>query len=267
MTQNGRPRKPAGDTVAVAIPARFASTRLPGKMLIEIAGKPLIRYVWERALSSRLAGSAVVATDDERIRAAVEGFGGHAEMTSADCASGTDRIAELVRTGRLEASIIVNVQGDEPEIDPAHIDMAASLLLEDPRADISTLAAPVATLAEYQDPNAVKAVVGADGFALYFSRASVPFIRDGANDDTDFSALGVYRHIGLYAYRKEALLSFAGAGEGRLERIERLEQLRALEMGLRIKVGLVESACIGIDTEKDLREFEKRIRNRKESSS
>jgi 3-deoxy-manno-octulosonate cytidylyltransferase (CMP-KDO synthetase) len=245
--------------VAVAIPARFGSTRLPGKMLIEVGGKPLVRHVWEKARGSKLASEVVVVTDDERVQGAAIGFGARAEMTSAEHRSGTDRIAELVVSGRLEAAIVVNVQGDEPEIDPDHIDAAAGLLVDDQGADVATLASPVASMEEYGDPNAVKVVVGGDGFALYFSRAPVPFVRDGLGEEPDFGKVGIYRHIGLYAYRREALVRWADAAPSRLEGLEKLEQLRALEIGLRIKVAIVGSAPAGIDTEEDLRAFRERI--------
>ncbi len=251
-----------GVTVAVAIPARFGSTRLAGKMLLEAGGKPLVQHVWERASSSKLAGTVVIATDDERIRKAAEGFGARAEMTSPSCQSGTDRIAELISDGRLAADIIVNVQGDEPEMNPAHIDAAASLLLEDAAADVATLATPVESLAEYENPNAVKVVLAADGYALYFSRAGVPFVRDGVGENADFARLGIYRHVGLYAYRREALVRWAEAAPSRLERLEKLEQLRALETGLRIKAAVVGAAPPGIDTEEDFQAFKKRLESR-----
>jgi 3-deoxy-manno-octulosonate cytidylyltransferase (CMP-KDO synthetase) len=253
-----------GDTtappkVAVAIPARFGSTRLPGKMLIEVGGKPLVQHVWEKARGSKLASEVVVVTDDERVQGAAIGFGGRAEMTAEEHRSGTDRIAELVLSGELDAAIIVNVQGDEPEIDPDYIDAAAGLLLDDPKADVATLASPVGSIEEYGNPNAVKVVLGGDDFALYFSRAPVPFVRDGVGEEPDFGKLGIYRHIGLYAYRRDALLRWADAAPSRLEGLEKLEQLRALEIGLRIKVAIVESAPAGIDTEEDLKAFRKRI--------
>ena len=261
MKPRGRGRGAAAE-IAVAIPARFASTRLAGKMLLEAAGKPLIQHVWERASLSKLAGTVVIATDDERIRRAAVGFGARAEMTSASCRSGTDRIAELVSTGRLDADIIVNLQGDEPEMDPSHIDAAASLLLEDATADIATLASPVASPDEYGDPNAVKVVLASDGLAIYFSRAKVPFVREGLDETADFAALGIYRHIGLYACRREALLRWAEAPPSRLENLEKLEQLRALEIGLRIKAAVVTAAPAGIDTERDFKAFQRRLESR-----
>lgn len=256
MAKVGRPRaRTKRGAVAVVIPARYASTRLPGKPLLRVGGKYLIEYVWERASASRRASAVVIATDDERICAAARSFGASVEMTSAEHQSGTDRIAELVSSGRLSADIIVNVQGDEPEIDSRSIDLAAELLLDDGGADIGTLVTPVASIEEYDNPNAVKAVVGADGYALYFSRARVPYVRDGLPPDSDFAALGIYRHLGLYSYRKAALVSFSRAPQSRLEKLEKLEQLRALETGLRIKVAVTDSAPAGIDTPEDFRRF------------
>lgn len=257
-SQGASPAGRARMKVAIAIPARFASTRLPGKMLLEVNGRPLIQYTWERARASRLASSVVIVTDDERIATAARAFGAVAEMTSPDCASGTDRVAQLVRSGRLDADIVVNVQGDEPEMDPALIDAAAEILIEDEAADIATLAVPVASLEEYNDPNAVKVVIAADGRALYFSRAPVPFVRDGVGDAAEAADLGICRHIGLYACRREALLEWTSAPETHLERLEKLEQLRALECGLRIRVATVAQAPPGIDTLEDFKAFEKR---------
>ncbi len=255
--------KADGGSVAIVIPARYASTRLPGKPLLQVDGKYLIQYVHERAARSKHAGSVIIATDDERIAQAARSFGAAVEVTG-EHASGTDRIAALVREGRVSGDIIVNVQGDEPEIDPANIDAAAALLLEDERADIATLVTPVASLEEYANPNAVKAVVGPDGYALYFSRATVPYVRDGVSADADFAALGIYRHLGLYAYRRDAILAFSEAPQSRLEKLERLEQLRALEMGLAIKTAIAKSAPAGIDTQADFRAFVERQERQKE---
>ena len=259
MDAQDTPEAPEQPEVAIAIPARFASTRLPGKMLLEVEGKPLIQYTWEEACASRLAAEVVIATDDERIADAARGFGARVEMTDPQCASGTDRIAELVRSGRLDADIIVNVQGDEPEIEPGAIDAAAQVLLDDESARIATLAAPVASREEYRDPAAVKIAVASDGCALYFSRAPVPFVRDGFGSLTP-ADMGICRHVGLYACRRGALLEWAGAPPTRLERLENLEQLRALECELKIKVVMIEKAPAGIDTRADFKAFEKRLR-------
>jgi 3-deoxy-manno-octulosonate cytidylyltransferase (CMP-KDO synthetase) len=245
--------------VAVAIPARFASTRLAGKLLLDVAGRPLIQYTWERASLSQLASSVVIAADDERIIAAARSFGARAEMTDPGHKSGTDRIAELVRRGDLDGEIVVNVQGDEPEIDPRVIDSAVRLLIDDPSADIATVAVPIGSLEEYRDPNAVKIALAESGFALYFSRATIPFVREGLDADADFAALGIYRHVGLYAYRREELLRFSAAAPSRLERLEKLEQLRALDMGLKIKVAVASAAPAGIDTREDFEAFVERV--------
>ena len=261
MAKEGRaPGRGPSAAVVIVIPARYASTRLPGKPLLQVDGKYLLQYVWEQASKSRLASRVVIATDDARIIDAARSFGADAEMTSASHQSGTDRIAELVRAGKLDAAIIVNVQGDEPEIAPDNIDAAISLLVDDERADIATLVTPIASISEYENPNAVKAVVAPDGFALYFSRARVPFVRDGIDETADFGALGIYRHLGLYAYRREALVSFSAAPASRLEKLEKLEQLRALELGLRIKTVVTLDAPAGIDTEEDFRAFVERRR-------
>lgn len=235
----------------IVIPARYASTRFPGKALAPLNGKPLIQHVYERSQGARLADSVVVATDDERILKAVEAFGGRAVMTSPAHPTGTDRVAEVA--ARSEYDIIVNVQGDEPLIRPEIIDSAIRLL-DDARASIGTLAKRTAKPREILDPNVVKVVTDAEGFALYFSRAPIPYDRNawqglGAKSITKGA---VYKHIGLYAYRREALLRLAALSPSRLEQTEKLEQLRALEHGMRIKVGITEYETTGVDTPEDL---------------
>ena len=222
----------------VAIPARHGSTRLPGKVLAPINGKPMLQWVYERA---RAAGArdVLIATDDAGIAAAARAFGADARMTSAAHASGTDRIAELAAIERWpEADIVVNVQGDEPLIPPALIRQVADLLDSDPEAAIATLATPVESLAEFLDPNAVKVVADAKGRALYFSRAPIPWNRDGASAGLSSQRLfyGARRHIGIYAYRVGALRTLASLAPTALEKSEKLEQLRALEHGLLIRV-------------------------------
>jgi 3-deoxy-manno-octulosonate cytidylyltransferase (CMP-KDO synthetase) len=222
----------------VVIPARFASVRLPGKPLLPLAGKPMIQWVYERARRSS-AQRVVVATDDERIAAVVRELGGEAAMTAATHASGTDRIAELARReGWDEADIVVNLQGDEPLMPPALVDQVAALFDEHPSADITTLCVPLDSVAALLDPNVVKVVLDARQRALYFSRAPIPWERDGAGErlDTQTSCAGAQRHLGLYAYRTAALLRLASLPPSRLERIEKLEQLRALENGMDIRV-------------------------------
>lgn len=250
-----------GERVAVVIPARYASTRLPGKPLLVAGGKSILEHVWRNSSRCALAGEVIIATDDQRIESAAKGFGARVEMTG-EHSSGTDRIAELVLSGRVDADVIVNVQGDEPEMDPANIDMAVRLLLDDEAADIGTLVTPVTSVAEYENPNAVKAVVTDKSYALYFSRARVPYVRDGIGRGPDLSVQGIYRHLGLYAYRRAALIEFSEAPESRLETLEKLEQLRALEMGLTIKVAVTGNAPAGIDTEEDFRAFVERLESR-----
>jgi 3-deoxy-manno-octulosonate cytidylyltransferase (CMP-KDO synthetase) len=222
----------------IVIPARYASTRLPGKALRAIAGKPMLQWVHERACAAG-AAEVLIATDDERIVRAAQGFGAHALLTAPTHACGTDRIAEVARARAWAATdIVVNVQGDEPLIPRVLIQQVAALLSMHPQADIATLATPIDSLVEFLDPNVVKVVRDAQGRALYFSRAPIPFNRDGAAaglaSQCDFS--GAHRHIGLYAYRVAALLRLATLPVGQLEARERLEQLRALEHGLSIQV-------------------------------
>ena len=237
----------------VIIPARHASTRLPGKMLAAIGGRPLIQWVWQRATASG-ARRVIIATDDERIRAAAAAFGAECVLTSAAHASGTDRVAEVARRCAFgPQEVVVNVQGDEPLIEPRLIADLAGALSQNPSADIATAVAPIRSLEEFIDPNCVKALRGAAGQALYFSRAPVPWPRDRcvAGRPDDFS--GAWRHIGIYAYRVEGLLRFAGLRPTPLEDIERLEQLRALENGMRIQLlCLADAPPAGVDTPQDL---------------
>lgn len=223
----------------IVIPARYGSTRFPGKALVPLAGKPMIQWVHERCRGTR-ASEILVATDDERIRRVAEGFGAKVVMTAASHASGTDRIAEVARVAGwpLEA-LVVNVQGDEPLIPPALIDQVAERLAQDTHgASIATLASTCRALEEFLDPNVVKVVIDDRGHALYFSRAPIPWNRDGAkqgfNSQRRFD--GARRHLGIYAYRVGALLQLAAAPVAPLEDLEKLEQLRALSIGLRIAV-------------------------------
>jgi len=236
--------------VAVVIPARYASVRLPGKPLAQIDGRPMIWYVWEKARKSRLATRVVVATDDERIAAAVRGFGGEARMTSPSCASGTDRVAETARG--LTEEIIVNLQGDEPMMHPSVIDAVAAPLIRDPSVSMTTAALPGEDPEEFLRPSVVKVVVDARGDALYFSRAPIPHYRDAGT--------GRYRkHLGIYGYRKEFLFAVAALPPTSLEEAERLEQLRVLQNGYRIRVVDVEHDSVGVDTPEDLTAVEERL--------
>ena len=228
------------------IPARYASTRLPGKPLKEIAGKPMIEWVYRQALASG-ASRVIVATDDERIAAACRKFDAPVELTSSEHPSGTDRIAELARRFAWDdQQIVVNVQGDEPLISPLSIAQAARLLAWHPQASIATLMVPLQDDAEFHDPNFVKVITDRDGWALYFSRAPIPWPRDGGKP-------AAQRHIGLYAYRAVSLKAISAAPPCALEEIERLEQLRALWLGHRIIVVVaVEPPSPHVDTEDDL---------------
>jgi 3-deoxy-manno-octulosonate cytidylyltransferase (CMP-KDO synthetase) len=247
----------------VIIPARFGSTRLPGKPLLHIGGRPLIQWVWQSAVASG-AASVLVATDDERIRAAAAKFGADCMMTSADHASGTDRIAEAVRSRRLPAdAIVVNLQGDEPAMPAAVISDVAQALHEVAGSDIGTAVAPIESLQEFLDPNCVKALRARDGRALYFSRAPVPWPRDHISAERPASYAGAWRHIGIYAYRVRSLLQFAAWPPTPLETTERLEQLRALEHGMHIHlVALAEAPPAGIDTPADLERVKAELQKR-----
>jgi len=221
------------------IPARYDSSRLPGKVLLALGGKPMLQWVWERARASR-ADEVLVATDDARVARAAESFGAQVLMTAAAHASGTDRIAEAAWHRRWpDDDLIVNIQADEPLMPPALIDQVSELLEARPWAHIATLASPLASLEELTDPNVVKVVTGSAGRALYFSRAPIPWDREGASSglSSQRSFAGARRHIGLYAYRVGALRGLAALTPSPLEQREKLEQLRALENDLAIVVG------------------------------
>ena len=237
----------------VVIPARFGAARLPGKPLLALAGKPLLQWTWESACASG-AASVTVATDDERIRAAAAGFGARCAMTSPQHASGTDRIAEVVRDARLDAEdIVVNLQGDEPLMPAALIADLAAALAQRPQVDIATAVAPIADRAQFLDPNCVKALRALSGRALYFSRAPVPWPRDAVTDGAPTAYAGAWRHIGIYAYRVRSLLAFAACTPTPLENAEKLEQLRALEHGMYIHLlTLAQAPPAGVDTPADL---------------
>lgn len=225
------------------IPARYASTRLPGKPLRDIAGKPMIVRVYERAVQAKRVQDVVVATDDERIRTAVEEHGGRAVMTRTDHVTGTDRLAEVAEK-MTDYDLIINVQGDEPLIDPTVIDALVEPFLADARLSMATAKTLLTDEEEIANPNNVKVITDLTGNALYFSRARIPYARnEGAN---------VYKHIGIYAYRRDFLLSYARMAQTPLERSESLEQLRALENGHRIHVIETDAVFIGVDTEEDL---------------
>jgi 3-deoxy-manno-octulosonate cytidylyltransferase (CMP-KDO synthetase) len=231
-------------SVLAVIPARYHSTRFPGKILADIAGRPMVEHVYRRASAARLVHAVIVATDDERIAAAVRGFGGAAIMTRADHVSGTDRIAEVVAAHPCRA--VVNLQGDEPLIEPETIDAAVRPLLDDSTIEISTLSRPFIDIDEFRNPNVVKVVTDDRGHALYFSRSPIPFPR-GATLPAPARA-----HVGLYVYRRETLLKLGGLAAAPLEIVESLEQLRALAHGMRIRVVETNHPAAGVDTPADL---------------
>lgn len=240
----------------VVIPARFDSSRLPGKVLLPLAGKPMLQWVHERARSCN-AEQVIVATDDERIATAARDFGAEVAMTARTHVSGTDRIAEVAAARQwADGDIVVNVQGDEPLIPPAVIQQVAQLLDTHARADIATLAARIETLNDFNDPNNVKVACDATGRALYFSRAPIPWNRDAPTTLTP----ACFRHIGIYAYRVSALRRLASLPPSRLEQIEKLEQLRALENAMEIRVALaVERPLADVNTAADLERAERAL--------
>jgi 3-deoxy-manno-octulosonate cytidylyltransferase (CMP-KDO synthetase) len=240
----GPPSKPVFVPAIAVIPARYESSRLPGKALADICGRPMIEHVYRRTASARSIQSVIVATDDERIYRAVQQFGGVARMTSASHQSGTDRIAEIAP--ELRAEVIVNVQGDEPLIEPDMIDEAVAPFSSDATLMMSTLRRRIDDEAERQNPHVTKVVVDRQDCALYFSRAPIPFVRSGS------PAAPAWRHIGLYVYRRECLLQLASLPPTAMEQSEALEQLRALEHGVRIRVVETQFDSIGVDTDEDL---------------
>ena len=238
--------------VVIVIPARMGSTRFPGKVLADLVGKPIIQHVYERAQRAKGADEVIIATDSTEVAEAVSSFGGRAVMTSPDHASGTDRIAEAA--AGLDCDIIVNVQGDEPLMEPSTIEATIGLLT-DSSADMGTAAVRISSDETARDPNSVKVVFGKDGFALYFSRSPIPFHRDiwkGPSSATAGRGTRLYKHIGIYSYRRDALMRLSELPPTELEMTERLEQLRALESGMRIKVAVVDSDTPGVDTPEDL---------------
>lgn len=244
------------------IPARYASTRFPGKPLAPLDGKPVIRHVWQQV--TQVFADAVVATEDARIFDAVEAFGGRAVMTSPDHRSGTDRCREALERLGGTPDVVVNVQGDEPFIHPSQLE-AVARCFDDPATDIATLVKPFAAvdgLAALENPNSPKVVLGTEGQALYFSRSVIPYLR-GVPRDEWLSRHTFYKHIGLYAFRRETLRKVTDLPQSALERAESLEQLRWLEHGFRIRTGITEVETIGIDTPEDLAKAEVFLKTRK----
>lgn len=238
---------------AIIIPARYGSTRLEGKPLLEVAGKPVIQWVYEKAQQSKLADTVIVATDDKRIFDCVNNFGGTAEMTSVNHKCGSDRIMEVV-SRHPEIEYICNLQGDEPLIESDSIDAVIKNVVEDANADISTLIRKI-TPQEAENPNLVKCVIDNNGFALYFSRSKIPYERNEG-------IATFYGHLGIYGYKRKALETMTNLVQTPLERTESLEQLRALENGMKIKTSVVDFVPVGIDTKDDLEKFRQIIEKR-----
>ena len=243
------------------IPARLHSTRLPRKLLLAETGRPLIEYTWRAARLAESLKQVIVAADSDEFVAVVSAFGGRCELTG-EHPSGTDRIAEVARNCCPDGDIFVNIQGDEPEIDPANIDAVVKALVDCPDAQMATLATPMTSLEQVRASSCVKVVVGGDGRALYFSRAVIPYCRDREPEEALRTDRPWLLHLGIYAYRAEFLRQLTRLPPSRLEQWEKLEQLRALEAGARIQVALVEHHSVGIDTPEDYARFVERQRAR-----
>ncbi len=240
------------------IPARYASTRLPAKPLVDLLGKPMIQRVYERARMARSLDQVVVATDDERIASVVRSFGGTAIMTSPDLRSGTDRMAAVAE--QMPADLYVNVQGDEPLIDPAMIDQAVRLMDEDPSAQVGTLARRITSVDDLRSPSVVKVVMEHTGRARYFSRSPIPFVRDEPSPERWLERHEFYKHIGLYVFRGEFLKTYVNLPQSKLELAEGLEQLRVIENGYAIRVGVTDLDSIPIDTPQDVERVTRLLR-------
>lgn len=236
---------------AIIIPARYGSSRLEGKPLLEACGKPIIQWVWEKGIKCNGIDRVIVATDDERIYNACKGFGAEVEMTSTEHKSGSDRIAE-VASRHPEISYIINVQGDEPLIEPDNIELVRKGVVEDDNADISTLVREIKDEDEINNPNLVKCVFDINGYAMYFSRSKIPYERNQGK--TKF-----YGHLGIYGYKKEALFKMTKLAQTPCEMAESLEQLRALQNGMKIRVSVVENVPVGIDTMEDFNRFKSMV--------
>lgn len=243
--------------IIVVIPARYGSSRFAGKVLAEDTGKYLVQHTYERAMCARTVETALIATDDGRVMEACGKFGAVCVMTSAEHQSGTDRIAEAI--AQISADIVVNVQADEPEIDPAYIDQVAALLVDHPEASMATLLAPFENAEDIANPNIVKCITDSTNRAIYFSRSVIPYDREA----TGVGAVENYkRHLGIYAYRRDFLMEFTAQEPSFLEQTEKLEQLRAIENGYTILTGMVPRAWDGVDTEEQYRAFVARMTQR-----
>ena len=242
------------------IPARFQSTRLPQKLLLAETGRTVLEYTWRAASKAKSLTGLIIAADSSEILDAVTKFGGRCEMTG-EHPSGTDRIAEVASRCCPDGDIFVNIQGDEPEIDPANIDAVVKALIDCPDAQMATIGTPMKTLEQVQATSCVKLVQGGDGRALYFSRAPIPFCRDRDSEEVLASEHPWILHVGIYAYRRDFLFALTKLPPSRLEKLEKLEQLRALEAGARIQVAIVEHRSVGIDTPEDYARFVERCRS------
>ncbi|MFO7890957.1 MAG: 3-deoxy-manno-octulosonate cytidylyltransferase [bacterium] len=239
------------------IPARYASSRLPGKPLADIGGKPMIQRVWERAKKSKHTDKIIIATDDKRIYGSVKQFTNDVIMTPVELESGTDRVAYTARN--YEADIIVNIQGDEPFISPEEVDQVAEILINDPHPVMGTLIKKIKNAEELESPDTAKVVIDREGYAIYFSRSPIPFKR-GFSDKNEWLKQGTYyKHIGIYSYRKNFLKKFFNQESGLLENTERLEQLRVLENGYRIKTAVTDYEPMCVDTKEDLKRVREKI--------
>lgn len=236
------------------IPARLQSTRLPRKLLLNQTGKPLIQYAWEAACRARSLDDVIVATDSEEIAMSVRNFGGRAELTGGH-PSGTDRVAEVARRCCPQAEIVVNIQGDEPETNPDHLDQLVAQFANGPQIEMATLATRIADREHLDAPSCVKVVCNAEGRALYFSRCPIPYCRDQAPEELLAADSPWLLHVGVYAYRRDFLLKLTELPPSRLEQLEKLEQLRALEAGAAIQVARIEQRSVGIDTPDDYAQF------------
>jgi 3-deoxy-manno-octulosonate cytidylyltransferase (CMP-KDO synthetase) len=247
--------------IVIVIPARYGSSRLPGKPLVSIAGKPMIQRVYERAKLSQRAGRVIVATDDERIMKTVAEFGGEARMTRADHRTGTERVAEVA--AHVPGEVFVNAQGDEPLLDPVAVDTAIDALTavmdEEPAVAVATVATAIRTPVEIMDPNVVKVALDFDDNALYFSRAPIPWVRDTAAKQHARH----WKHLGLYVFQREALLEYPTLPQGELEKLEQLEQLRWMENGWKIRVAEVEHDAVSVDVPEDVARVEKLLESQK----
>lgn len=242
---------------AIIIPARYGSSRLEGKPLLKAKNKPIIQWVWEKASTCKGIDRVIIATDDDRIFSVCEGFGAEVEMTSTEHKSGSDRIAE-VASRHPEIAYIINLQGDEPLIEQANIELVRKGVVEDDEADISTLLREIKDEDEVNNPNLVKCVFDVNNFAMYFSRSKIPFER-GVNEGNSQGRWKFYGHLGIYGYKKEALFKMTKLPQAPYEMAESLEQLRALQNGMKIKVAVVDNIPVGIDTLEDFEKFKKMV--------